>query len=78
MNTSKALLQSLTAADAPYRMEDGSDFMASVNFSTSQNLPVHRWFRYREGFSPKVLSLLPQAGTVFDPLRGFYRKQCPQ
>jgi site-specific DNA-methyltransferase (adenine-specific) len=42
----------------------------AVNFDKSKVLPVHRWFRYREGFSPAILDKLSGQQRVFDPFCG--------
>ncbi|MEO8377070.1 MAG: hypothetical protein ABI579_05305 [Candidatus Sumerlaeota bacterium] len=42
----------------------------SVNFDASGISPVHRWFRYREGFSPAILDKLSGHRRVFDPFCG--------
>ena len=42
----------------------------AVNFDESSVEPVHRWFRYREGFSPTILDKLNGRKRVFDPFCG--------
>ena len=42
----------------------------AVNFDKSSIVPVHRWFRYREGFSPAILDKLNGHQRVFDPFCG--------
>ena len=42
----------------------------AVNFDESGTMPVHRWFRYREGFSPTILNKLDGHQRVFDPFCG--------
>jgi SAM-dependent methyltransferase len=42
----------------------------AVNFDESRISPVHRWFRYREGFSPAILDKLSGHQRVFDPFCG--------
>ena len=42
----------------------------AVNFDESGTVPVHRWFRYREGFSPTILDKLNGHRRVFDPFCG--------
>jgi len=43
-----------------------------VNFSQSKNEPIHRWFRYREGFSPSLVQYFidKQDECVLDPFCG--------
>src|SRR5581483_893221 len=51
-----------TVADATLRK--------AVNFQRSSEDRLHRWFRYREGFSPGILSIASSARRVFDPFCG--------
>ena len=45
-----------------------------VNFSNSMDLPTHRWFRYREGYSPQLVEeftrSLAKGSKVLDPFCG--------
>ena len=42
----------------------------AVHWTASQELPVHRWFRYREGFSPKLLTYFTTPKRILDPFCG--------
>ena len=42
----------------------------AVNFDESGTMPVHRWFRYREGFSPTILEKFDGHRRIFDPFCG--------
>ena len=42
----------------------------AVNFVESSTMPVHRWFRYREGFSPAIVKRLQSYERIFDPFCG--------
>ena len=42
----------------------------AVHWTPAENTPVHRWFRYREGFSPHLLSYFPDATSRLDPFCG--------
>jgi hypothetical protein len=46
------------------------DFHSAVNFRQSARHPVHRWFRYREGFSPSILDTISGARRIYDPFAG--------
>jgi len=46
------------------------DLSSSVHWTPSDNFPVHRWFRYREGFSPYLLHNFNQAKHRLDPFCG--------
>jgi len=41
-----------------------------VNFSGSYQQSTHRWFRYREGFSPGLLDHISIGKRLFDPFCG--------
>lgn len=47
-----------------------------VNFSSTENIPIHRWFHYKEGFSPYLVNkMIDQTGCnnsslIFDPCSG--------
>ena len=39
----------------------------AVNFSENQNVPFHKWFRYREGFSGNLVKeLIRESGALKD------------
>ena len=42
----------------------------AVNFVESGTRPIHRWFRYREGFSPTILDKIEGHQRIFDPFCG--------
>jgi site-specific DNA-methyltransferase (adenine-specific) len=41
-----------------------------VNWSGAATQPIHRWFRYREGFSPALISELGLGRRILDPFCG--------
>lgn len=41
-----------------------------VNWGCGGGLPIHRWFRYREGFSPALISELDLGVHILDPFCG--------
>jgi len=49
-------------------------FASLVNFVPSAGVPIHRWFRYREGYSvelvKKIIGGLPRGSVVLDPFCG--------
>ncbi len=51
-------------------VRDAPELRNMVNFDESRTAPVHRWFRYREGFSPAILDMLSEPRRVFDPFCG--------
>lgn len=49
---------------------DGQHLEALVNWRQARQVPVHRWFRYREGFSPLLIKELQLDGPILDPFCG--------
>src|SRR5829696_2889272 len=41
-----------------------------VHWGGGAHLPVHRWFRYREGFSPGLIPALGLGRRILDPFCG--------
>lgn len=56
--------------DRQLPVDDAPDFRRAVNFTGSSQDSVHRWFRYREGFSPSILETVQGCSTVYDPFCG--------
>ncbi len=46
------------------------DLAALVNWSQSAQMPIHRWLRYREGFSPGLIKELQLGQRILDPFCG--------
>lgn len=48
------------------------EFSSFVNSSQSKNVPIHRWFKYREGYSPNLIHAFLDATEklVLDPFCG--------
>src|SRR6266550_4558430 len=46
------------------------DLAGLVNWGGGGGLPIHRWFRYREGFSPALISELRLGHRILDPFCG--------
>ena len=59
-----------TAIQSSMTVRQSPDLRDAVNFQASSTAPVHRWFRYREGFSPAILDKLNAQQRVFDPFCG--------
>jgi hypothetical protein len=57
-------------------VNDDVTYVTPVNFSESMNTSRHRWFPYKEGFSPSFVENFianycdDQTGTIFDPFVG--------
>ena len=41
-----------------------------VNWGGGANIPIHRWLRYREGYSPDLISELGLGQKILDPFCG--------
>jgi hypothetical protein len=61
-------LAAVMQSDIP--VHEASGLRDAVNFDESSTSAVHRWFRYREGFSPGILNKLSGHQRVFDPFCG--------
>ncbi len=56
-----------------YRMVERPDLAPLVTFVPNKNLPVHRWFYYKEGFSRDLVQMLLDSfspSSVLDPFVG--------
>ena len=57
-----------------YKLTEANGFAALVNFSSTSEAPVHRWFRYREGYSIQLVRALikdlPKGSIILDPFCG--------
>jgi site-specific DNA-methyltransferase (adenine-specific) len=47
-----------------------ADLAPLVNWSDGGGLPIHRWFRYREGFSPALINEFGLGTRILDPFCG--------
>jgi hypothetical protein len=46
------------------------ELSSAVHWTPAESFPVHRWFRYREGFSPSLLDYFPNGKHRLDPFCG--------
>jgi len=60
----------LRAIEKDLPLIESPDLAASVHWTPSENFPVHRWFRYREGFSPYLLEHFSDSRHRLDPFCG--------
>lgn len=74
---SQELQDSIAALEEKYLItEDFDTFKHHVNFSQNIQIPIHNWFKYREGYSHKLIdTLLDDSGLtqeefVIDPFCG--------
>lgn len=64
------LIEALKKAGNKLPVSAAPELGATVHWTPSENLPVHRWFRYREGFSPYLLEHFANAKHRLDPFCG--------
>lgn len=50
--------------------DERPDLASLVHWRGSAEQPLHRWYRYREGFSPALIDALGLAGPILDPFSG--------
>lgn len=64
----------LNLLDSKYPIRNVPDYGRIVNYAIQSDEPIHRWFRYREGYSTKLLETLlkdiPKGKLVVDPFCG--------
>lgn len=68
--TSRRLRRALRLVQAGLPVAAASELRNAVRWTPSADQPIHRWFRYREGFSPSLFEHLPQGGPRLDPFCG--------
>lgn len=65
-----SLARALESTQAGLPVTNRPELAPSVHWMPAQRLPVHRWFRYREGFSPYLLDHFADSRFRFDPFCG--------
>ncbi|WP_155121639.1 SAM-dependent methyltransferase [Bryobacter aggregatus] len=50
--------------------QDRSDLAAFVNWKGNAESPIHRWLRYREAYSPNLITKLGLGNEILDPFCG--------
>lgn len=70
----KKMQQVLSNLDGKFKIQFAPEFAKLVNYSSKSDEPIHRWFRYREGYSTKLveaqLNELPSGKLIVDPFCG--------
>lgn len=64
------LKRKLDKIDGEWRFHERPDLSALVNWSSGKNAPFHRWFRYREAYSPELVQALNLGDRILDPFCG--------
>jgi hypothetical protein len=67
---STSLIPFLSDLEAGVKIVPSPDLASSVHWTPSETFPVHRWFRYREGFSPYLLDRFADSRCRLDPFCG--------
>jgi len=65
-----SLVPFLSHLEAGVKIVHSPDLASSVHWTPSETFPVHRWFRYREGFSPYLLDWFADSRCRLDPFCG--------
>ncbi len=69
-SSAAALTDILNGVDSGVLAPPRPHLAALVNWAGGGGLPIHRWFRYREGFSPTLISELRLGSHILDPFCG--------
>jgi len=56
--------------DARFLAEERPELAGLVHWRGSAERPIHRWYRYREAFSPGLIEALGLADPILDPFSG--------
>lgn len=64
------LKKRLVGAQRRLPVIENPELSSAVHWTPAEKLPVHRWFRYREGFSPYLLNHFPDSKHRLDPFCG--------
>ena len=67
---SKGLRELLQFVEEPLHIEERGELEPLVNWSGASNLPIHRWYKYREGYSPQLIQQLELGDRIADPFCG--------
>lgn len=60
----------LLAAQAGFEICDRPDLGSLVHWRGNTALPIHRWYKYREGYSPELIEKLNLGNKILDPFAG--------
>jgi DNA modification methylase len=67
-------LEQLKELDSKLVLEQSDELRDRVNFTPLSDRPIHRWFKYREGYSvelvKKFIEKLPKGSLIVDPFCG--------
>lgn len=60
----------LVAAQAGFEISERPDLGSLVHWRGNTALPIHRWYKYREGYSPELIEKLNLGEKILDPFAG--------
>ncbi|MDX1132205.1 SAM-dependent methyltransferase [Sinorhizobium medicae] len=60
----------LSRLDARFQFRERHDLAGLVNWSAGKSAAFHRWFRYREAYSPDLVEALGLGARILDPFCG--------
>jgi hypothetical protein len=66
----RPLQEALARIDKLVEQQDSPALAAAVHWRGGASFPVHRWYRYREGYSPRIVEELELGKNVLDPFCG--------
>ena len=64
------LVRELSALQESLPIRSAPELESSVHWTPSETVPIHRWFRYREGFSPNLFRHYGRSRHRLDPFCG--------
>lgn len=66
----KAVSTILRRINEPFAFRTRPDLSSSVNWKENATSPIHRWLRYREAYSPNLITKLSLGDRILDPFCG--------
>jgi len=69
-NTRQELTRLLRKINRDHRFRPRRDLAPFVNWSGNAASPIHRWLRYREAYSPNLITKLSLGPAILDPFCG--------
>jgi hypothetical protein len=66
----RELTSILSRLNSPYQFKSRQDLSAFVNWKGNAEAPIHRWLRYREAYSPNLITKLGLGDRILDPFCG--------
>ena len=64
------LASALQRINGPFEFRQRGDLASFVNWKGNAESPIHRWLRYREAYSPHLITKLALGNRILDPFCG--------